>query len=266
MHSKSRLIKFERLMLDIGEPQLAQDIYLSLVEESCAREDLNLIYQQLGYIYRMQGKYDLSLVLYKQALNYNIKCEEDDGHSTIVNLFGIAQAYGLNDNWISSLEYAQQALATANTYSKNEEEKAHCLHIVGMALLEQQQLTEAIEYLQQALDIRHRILPPLHPSLAVSYNDLGSAYKKQERYEEALLAYQKSLEIRHRCLPADHWTFAVIFNNLANVLYWLERDDEALQFNAQAVELATQTLGTNHPTTEICRETFDGISADRRET
>lgn len=266
LRGKSRATKFARLMLDMGEPQLAQDIYLSLVQEPRAREDLNLIYHQLGYIHQMQGKYDLSLAFYNQALNYNIRCEEDDGHSMIADLLGIAQVYGLKDDWISSLEYAQRALVTANKYSKDEEEKANCLHIVGMALLEQQQSTEAIEYIQQALDIRHRILPSLHPSLGVSYNDLGSAYKQQERYEEALLAYQKSLEIRRRCLSEGHWAFAVIFNNLANILYWLERDDEALQLSGQAVEIATRALGMDHPTTEICRETFDGISAEREES
>ncbi len=109
-------------------------------------------------------------------------------------------------------------------------------------------------------------MPSFHPSLGVSYNDLDLAYKRQERYEEELLACQKCLEIRRRCLPEGHWAFAIILNNLANILYWLEHNDEALELSAQAVEMATRALGVDHSTTEICRTTFDGISAEREES
>jgi tetratricopeptide (TPR) repeat protein len=171
----------------------------------------------------------------------------------------------LKDNWTVSLEYAQRALAIVNTYSEDEEAKAHCLHAVGTALLEQQQFVEAVGYIQQVLDIRRRILPSLHPSLAVSYNDLGFAYKRQERYEEALLAYETCLEIRRRSLPDGHWAFAIIYNNLANILYQLYRNDKALEMSALAVETALQALGADHPMTDTCRTTFEGISATHEE-
>ena len=174
--------------------------------------------------------------------------------------------HGVKNNWAVSLEYAQRALAVVNTYSKNEEEKALCLHRVGMALLEQQQFTEAIEHIQQALDIRRRILPSIHPSLAVSYNDLALAYNRLERYEEALPAYEMALEIRRRSLPEGHWVFAIMYNNLANTLYWLDRDDEALELSVRAVDIATRSLGVDHPTTGICKETFDGISGMHEES
>lgn len=51
---------------------------------------------------------------------------------------------------------------------------------------------EALKWYDKALEIREKVLDPLHPSLATTYNNIGFAYACMKNYEEALEHFEKA--------------------------------------------------------------------------
>ncbi|CAF0953761.1 unnamed protein product [Adineta steineri] len=271
LHDRIDLTSFARLMIDMGEHEKAEEVYATMLERLRCSEDIGFVYHQLGYIEQIKSNWNFALELYHKALECVPKSERERGHTIVATLFHIAEIYCNQSNWDRSLVYINRALAAIDAQDepiKNvsvDEQVSNCLHMIGTISLEQYQLDNALEYFERALEIRRRILPPMHPLLATSYNDLGILYHRQKRYEQALSAYETCLEIRRCSLPEGHWALAMIFNNMANTLYWLDRDKEALEFSVLAVDIGTRSLGENHPMTSTFRDTLEGISATNEE-
>ena len=57
---------------------------------------------------------------------------------------------------------------------------------------------------EQALAIRRKSLPPDHPDIATSLNNLGAVQYALREYAAAKQCYQEALAIRRKSLPPDH--------------------------------------------------------------
>ena len=58
-------------------------------------------------------------------------------------------------------------------------------------------------------------LPPNHPDLATSYNNIASVYYNLKEYSKALELFEKALEIRLEKVPPGH-------PHIANTERWIE--------------------------------------------
>jgi tetratricopeptide (TPR) repeat protein len=56
--------------------------------------------------------------------------------------------------------------------------------------------SKALSFDERALKIRQQSLPPNHPDLTASYNNIGLVYDKMGDYSKALSSHEKALEIR----------------------------------------------------------------------
>ncbi|CAF4886178.1 unnamed protein product, partial [Rotaria magnacalcarata] len=63
---------------------------------------------------------------------------------------------------------------------------------------------KALEFYERAHKIKHSALPPNHPELAISYNNMGAMYKKMGIYSKALEFYERALKIRQEILSDNH--------------------------------------------------------------
>ena len=100
---------------------------------------------------------------------------------------------------------------------------------------------------KQALEIQKKALPPDHPDLARSFNNLGSLYRDQGRYAEAEALYKQALEIRKKALPPDHPDLAASFHSLGNLYRDQGRYAEAEALYKQALEIHKKALPPDHP-------------------
>ncbi|CAF4380811.1 unnamed protein product, partial [Rotaria sordida] len=64
--------------------------------------------------------------------------------------------------------------------------------------------SKALEFCEKAHKIFEKALPPNHPNLATSYNNIGQVYKDMGNYSKALEYYEKALKIREKALPSNH--------------------------------------------------------------
>ncbi|CAF4802947.1 unnamed protein product [Rotaria sp. Silwood1] len=92
-----------------------------------------------------------------------------------------------------------------------------------------------------------KTLPPNHPDLASSYNNIGSVYDNMGEYSKALSCYERSLEIRKMALPSNHPDLAASYNNIGMVLDNMGEYSKALTWYGRALEVQKATLSPNHP-------------------
>ncbi len=143
---------------------------------------------------------------------------------------------------------ASQAAAVIGRLGPGHEAlRARLYNFEGVVLRGEGRLAEAQTAHEAALALRQRALPPGHPDIANSLNNLGLVAWQQGRLEEALLAHQRALALRLERLGAEHPDVAMSLNNLAPVLGELGRHEEALSVVEQGLALRRRVLGPGHP-------------------
>ena len=106
--------------------------------------------------------------------------------------------------------------------------------------------SKALEFYQKALAIQENRLPPGHPDLAVSYNNVGGAWSDLGDYHKALAFYQKALAIWEKVLPPDHLDLATAYNNVGCAWNELGNHSRALEFFQKALAIRKEKLSSDH--------------------
>ena len=87
---------------------------------------------------------------------------------------------------------------------------------------------------EQALAIRRKALPPDHPDIAQSLNNLGEVQRELREYAAAKQSDEQALAIFRKALPQDHPVIATSLNNLGNVQHELREYAAAKQSHEEA--------------------------------
>jgi tetratricopeptide (TPR) repeat protein len=65
--------------------------------------------------------------------------------------------------------------------------------------------SKALSSHEKAIKIREKTLPPNHPDLSISYNNIGSVNDEMGNYSIALSFYKRAVDdIGQRSLPGNH--------------------------------------------------------------
>ena len=109
----------------------------------------------------------------------------------------------------------------------------------------------ALEYYNNALKIREKVLGTEHPSTATSYNNIGLCYDNLGDYDKALEYYNKALKISEKVLGTEHPFTATSYNNIGACYDNLGDYDKALEYYNKALKIRKKVLGTEHPSTAL---------------
>ena len=129
----------------------------------------------------------------------------------------------------------------------SDKERGDYLHMLGWVYNDRGEYSKALSSYQRSLEIMKVALPPNHPDLATSYNNIGNVYKDMGEYSKALSSYERSLEIRKVALPANHPDFAQSYNNIGMVYDNMGEYLKALSYYEKDLEISKQLLPPNHP-------------------
>jgi tetratricopeptide (TPR) repeat protein len=88
---------------------------------------------------------------------------------------------------------------------------------------------EARQHFEEALAIRRKALPPLHPDLAYSLDNLGVLLHDIGRHDEARKLLEEALAISRKALPPLHPELANSLDNLGVLLQAMGERDAALR-------------------------------------
>jgi CHAT domain-containing protein/tetratricopeptide (TPR) repeat protein len=115
------------------------------------------------------------------------------------------------------------------------------------ALYRRGQYPKAVSKAREALALRRKALPALHPALARNLNNLGLLLHAMGRHDEARKHLEEALAIQCKALPKDHPDLAISLNNLGVLLQDMGRYDEARQHLEEALALRRKALPPLHP-------------------
>ena len=124
---------------------------------------------------------------------------------------------------------------------------------------------KALEYYDNALEVRERILGSDHPDTAVTYNNIALVYQAQGEYKKALEYYGKVLEVRERVLGRGHPDTATTYNNMAGVYKEQGEYEKALEYYEKALDVKERALGSDHPSTATMYNNMAGVYQEQGE-
>ena len=119
--------------------------------------------------------------------------------------------------------------------------------------------------LQQAVDIRRRVLGPEEPDTLRSMTDLARTLDHEGHYAEAEALIRQTLEIERRVLGPEHPDTVWSINNLGVSLTRRGQYAEAEKFLREAFDTRRRVLGPEDPQTLVSMSNLASVLADERQ-
>lgn len=123
-------------------------------------------------------------------------------------------------------------------------EYASFLHDCGL-------FDKALEFYQDALDIRLATLGENNQDTAEVYNKIGNVWIDRYYSDKALEFYSKALNIRLHTLGETHPDIGKSYNNIGNVWYRKSDYDKALEYYSKALDIKCNVWGEDHPSVAV---------------
>ncbi|CAF1532224.1 unnamed protein product [Rotaria sordida] len=130
--------------------------------------------------------------------------------------------------------------------ASSDKERSDYSHQLDWVYRSMGEYSKALSSYERSLEIRKIALPPNHPDLATSYNNIGMVYNKMGEHSKALSLYERSLEIRKIALPPNHPDLAGPYNNIGMVYNRMGEYSKALSSYERSLEIRKIALPPNH--------------------
>ncbi|CAF0901422.1 unnamed protein product [Adineta steineri] len=237
------------LLLKMGQPSRAEDIYQILLKETKTDIEKISIYYQLGLVKNNQGKYEEAIKLYEKSLIIQQKTSASNTVD-VANLHNwMGNAYFSMGDYSKALPIYHEALSIRQqSLPKDDPDLAKSYINIGNVHHSVGNYENALSSYEKALTIQRQSLPLNHPDLASTYVNIGLAYDNMNDYENALTAYETALPIQKQSLPPNHPDLAKSYNNIGLVHAKLGDYDNALSSYEKALTIKKQSLPSNHLT------------------
>ena len=132
-------------------------------------------------------------------------------------------------------------------------------HNVAGVHFDQGNYARALEYYNNAREIREKILGRNHLSTATTYNGIAGTYQELGEYQNSLDYFMKALEIDKSLLGSNHIETATIYNNIACVYFKQAKYANSLNYYKKAIEIYERLLGSDHPDTTRMYNNIAGV-------
>jgi tetratricopeptide (TPR) repeat protein len=226
---------------------------LALENKSKNLENFVRISTKIGNIYHRKGDYEQALIHYRNALNKSETSPPDLISSVLMSM---AIIYHRKHQYNLALDIYQRVLSIRKHLSSNSElDLAWTYNNIGCLYDDMGNMKRALKYQEKAYQIRRNSLPPTHPDLATSLNNLGRIHQTIAHHsggnpielEQALQNYKSALHIRRKSLPMDHPDLAVSYYNLALIHIDQQEYEQAFIEIQKTLKIQRKKLPVNHP-------------------
>lgn len=119
---------------------------------------------------------------------------------------------------------------------------------LGHLYYKQGSSSNSYEYFKKCLRIRKKLLPEIHPLIALSYGDIGLFYAESGIYDSAEYFHKKAFKIIGTTLPDDHLILAQSYTYLAEVSWVKGYLDSAIYYLESGLEIEQNIYGKNSQT------------------
>lgn len=136
---------------------------------------------------------------------------------------------------------------------------ADCLNNLAMLYNAESRFTESEALQRRGLEIRRKVLQPLHPRIADSLQNLANVQESLGRFTDAELLLRECLPIREKTQGREHPALADSLNNLGNVLKREGRYSDAELLYQRALAIYESKLGNRSPSVAMVLDNLSGL-------
>ncbi|KAK3533023.1 hypothetical protein QTP70_006228 [Hemibagrus guttatus] len=167
--------------------------------------------------YTRQGRYEVAVILCKQALE-DVERKLGHDHPDVATLLNIlAYVYRGQNNFKEAYRLLYDAVTIRErTLGEEHPSVAATLNNISVLHGKMGKYMEAEPLCKRALELREKVLGRDHPDVAKQLNNLALVCQHQGKYEEVEYYYCRALDIYERNLGHDDPNVAKTKNNLAS--------------------------------------------------
>ena len=173
------------------------------------QEDTATTMNNLGLVYKEQGKWDAAIDYYQQSLEIWHAIGNQPGIAATTNNLG--SVYKDQGKWNEAIDCYEKSLEIWRAIG-DQPGIAATIGNLGNVYQEQGQWDAAIDCYEKILEIMRAIGD--QPGIATATNNLGNVYNAQGKWDEAIDHYQQSIQVSHQI--GDTQTEANGWYNLGN--------------------------------------------------
>ena len=247
------------ILLKLGKPKQAGDIFHSLLDSKSNTSDMKDIYNEIGTSKCENG--DLKGAI--QFFEKSIEILESDSPSsiTLANSYNnIAEVYRIVGQNIEAWSFCEKALSIyAELLPPHHPTFGVLSGSIGSIFVSMGNWDKALECYQAALKNQEYSLFSNHPAVAQTYSSIGTIYRNMGKYTEALSFFEKDLEIKKRSCPSNDPDLAISYNNIANLYFDMEDYDKAVLYHERAFEIRQRSFSPNHPDIAMSYNNIGGV-------
>ncbi|CAF3012777.1 unnamed protein product [Rotaria sp. Silwood2] len=243
-------LKYFRKALTIGEAATEPNHF-----------ELSVYHNHISFILKTKGHLKEALVHRKKTLGLRQMCLPPI-HPAIAeaynNLACIYQELNQSNKALfmheKSLEIAQKSLPVDHILLAFRQTS------IGAMLYSQGKFDDALMHFKESLRIKLKSLDPLHPDMAVTYNNMGKTYNALGSYEKALEMYEKIVELERVSFVRNHPEKLVdAMSLLIECLLQLGRTDEARERILEHYNWSTRTMGYTEQEAQTMKNILESI-------
>ncbi|KAG2392792.1 hypothetical protein C9374_011517 [Naegleria lovaniensis] len=211
------------------------------------------IFNDLGYLMKLQGKYKLAIEMYRKHLMLKLKYFPSNSNE-------VASAYnqlGVVYTMVGSFDHAMESLNRAKKlrealFGSSHIETATVYNNIGNVYLYKGEYLSALNQYKQGKEIIENCGMIDHPDFATSLVNMATCLKGLKQYEESLLLYEKALNIREKVLGERHNSTISCFVMIGNLHLCSGNLKQAEDYISHATSIREHDLGLNNVDTGFC--------------
>ena len=198
-------IRLGKYLLKLGQFDVADGLYQSLLEQATDEHDKSILYNQLGLVRNGQGEYKEAMKFYEKSLKISQETLRANHPDLGQSYDNIGLVYQNMKDYSKALSFHEKALEIRQqSLPSNHLNFAQSYNNICLIYQNMKEYPKALSYHEKALEIRLKSRPSNHPDLAESYHNIGSIYKNMGQHSKALSFCERAVECGQSSLPANH--------------------------------------------------------------
>ncbi|CAF3036107.1 unnamed protein product [Rotaria sp. Silwood2] len=161
--------------------------------------------------------------------------------------YSLGQIHRLKGEWIIARQYYD--CAYAQMMNPNQiciKESAQILSDIGELLYIEGKFEEAINFHEQALQIRRKYYSSDHPHIANSLRNIGDIFHKKDRYDEAFVYFQEAFTILEKYYKSFHPDIAKCMSSIGYYFREQRNNDKSLESHQRSLTIYEKCYPTDH--------------------
>ena len=236
-----------RLLLKLGQPNKALQIYEVIHQQGSADDILLGIFDLIGVSHAKQGQYKEAIESFKKACDLNQKYLPANHPNTATSYSNLSNVYSDLGEYSNALLYNRKGLEIwQNILPPTHPNLALSYNNLAQIYRQMGDHLKAILFYEKSIEINEKILPANHPDLAYAYHNIGTLYSSISEYSRAFFFHQKALKISERILPSDHPDSAVFYDSMGQLYRSMGDCSKALTFHQKALEIRQKLQPPNY--------------------